>query len=459
MIKGIKLKASPTNEQKQTLSQWMGCARFIWNAKCDENRYYTTFARKYYPAGTYAPVDKKAAHFKTELSPWLKDCPSQIIRNSATNWCNTYHKFMKGECGKPKRKSKTDKGSIWLTKELFSFEQCDDGVTRLFIGAKRNNIGYLSIKTHRAFKEPKSIYIRKSAGHYTVSFCYEDGEPDQPNDIEHLKYLSGASKEWLNKNVIGVDRGVAIPVHTGDYAYDFTPEQKRSMARRERYVKRYQRKLARQTKGSARRNKTKTKISRNHARIADARMDFCHKTSRKMVNSTAKVIIFEGLKTANMTKRAAPKKDDKGNFISNKAAQKSGLNKAILNVGWHQLESFTQYKAYREGKAVFKVPAAFTSQECSEINCQHTHPDNRTTQAVFVCGNCGHVDNADRNASLVIKNRAISLLLHSGTELRGKGIPLLCSGRGANGKSRKAKASLVRGNEASKKKESLVSLA
>ncbi|PJE77873.1 hypothetical protein CI610_03201 [invertebrate metagenome] len=74
--------------------------------------------------------------------PFLYACPSQIIRNAATNWCNTYQKFMKAICGRPK----TDKGSIYLTKELFRFDVCPDGVTRLFIGAKKNNIGYLSFK-------------------------------------------------------------------------------------------------------------------------------------------------------------------------------------------------------------------------------------------------------------------------------------------------------------------------
>ena len=41
MLTGIRLQAHPTPQQRQVLSQWMGCSRFIWNAKCDEHRYYT----------------------------------------------------------------------------------------------------------------------------------------------------------------------------------------------------------------------------------------------------------------------------------------------------------------------------------------------------------------------------------------------------------------------------------
>ncbi len=75
---------------------------------------------------------------------------------------------------------------------------------------------------------------------------------------------------------------------------------------------------------------------------------------------------------------------------------------------------------------------------------------------MFSCGHCGHIDNADRNAAIVIKKRAINLILNSGTELAGKGIPLLATGRGAVRKPRKAKASFAVRNETSKKKRTVV---
>ena len=175
MLMGIRLRAHPTKQQKLTLSQWMGCARFIWNAKCEEDQYLSVYAKKYLPVGTYAPIDQKYSQYKSDdLSPWLKKCPSQILRNSVSNWMDTYRRFLKGECGKPKRKKKGDSGSIHLTKELFALRLCDDGVTRLFIGSKTKNIGFLSLKIHARFATPNSIYIKKKNGKYWVSFCYED---------------------------------------------------------------------------------------------------------------------------------------------------------------------------------------------------------------------------------------------------------------------------------------------
>ena len=443
MLQGIKLRANPTSNQKLVLSQWMGCARSIWNAKVDEERYYRTFARKYHPVDTYAPVDQKAAQFKSKaLSPWLYQCPSQIIRNSAVNWYQTYQKFIKGACGRPKRKPKTDRGSIYLTREVFRFERCEDGNLRLFIGTKTNNIGYLSFKVHGKFEIPNSLYVRKERGQYYVSFCYENGKSveELSSNAEHLVFLQGSSKEYLQENVIGVDRGVAIPAHAGSMTFDFSDNQKKSMTKAERYIKRLQRKLARQQKSSNRRRKTKHRIATHHAKKANIRNDFAHKTSRSLVDSKAKVIVFEALRTSNMTRKPKAKQDEQGRYISNKAKQKAGLNKSILNVGWHIIETYTKYKAYQAEKAVFKVNPAYTSQECAK--CEHTHPDNRKSQALFVCGNCGNIDNADNNASLVIKKRAINLILDTGTVLSDDGVlrTKSDSGRGGNSKTSRAKS-------------------
>ena len=456
MLLGIRLQAQPTDKQRQVLSQWMGCARGIWNAKCNEEKYYNTFARKYYPIGTYAPLDQQYSQFKDrELSPWLYDVPSQILRNSSTNWYKTYIKFIKGECGKPRCKRKDENGSVHLTRELFEFRQCDNGVVRLFIGTKKNNIGYLKIKSHRKYKTPNSLYIKKRHGEYWVSFCYDD-EIDESllfTQKQHLKYLKGTSFEFLEKHVVGIDRGVAIPVQCGADAFDFTDEQKRAKKDKIIKLKRYQRRLARQTNGSNRRYRTKVKISGCHMKVGNIRKDFCHKTSHAIVSKPEyKVIILEDLKTENMTKKAKPKPLANGKWGKNGAAAKSGLNKSILDKGWHQLEEYIKYKSYRLGKSWFKIPAHHTSQECAA--CGHTHPDNRKSQSRFFCDSCGHTDNSDRNAAEVIKKRAIRLFLDSGTELSKRGV-LLDKGCGAISKSLAAKAANASGNEASKKKRNV----
>ena len=146
---------------------------------------------------------------------------------------------------------------------------------------------------------------------------------------------------------------------------------------------------------------------------------------------------MENLKIKNMTKRAKPIKDDNGKWLANKAKQKSGLNRSILSIGWYKLETYTRYKAIRRGCCFIKISPYNSSNECA--TCHHIHPDNRKTQAEFACVNsaCGNTNNADVNAALVLKSRAIKLIQqYSGAELSKQGVlsPTADIGCGANRK-------------------------
>ena len=120
----------------------------------------------------------------------------------------------------------------------------------MFIGSTRNNIGYLSIKIHRKFKEPKSIYIKKQNGRYSVSLAFDDGidESGLNDQKAFLKVLSQYPQEDLERITIGIDRGVVRPVQAGKECFDFTPEQKRNKREKEKYLKRLQRRLSKQKK-------------------------------------------------------------------------------------------------------------------------------------------------------------------------------------------------------------------
>lgn len=65
-----------------------------------------------------------------------------------------------------------------------------------------------------------------------------------------------------------------------------------------------------------------------------------------------------------------------------------------------------EYKAADRGGIVVKVPAPDTSRRCSV--CGRITPDNRETQACFVCKNpdCGFEANADTNAGRNIDHAA-----------------------------------------------------
>ena len=76
--------------------------------------------------------------------------------------------------------------------------------------------------------------------------------------------------------------------------------------------------------------------------------------------------------------------------------------------GWSfgQLVGFLTYKATLAGIPVETVDARHTSQTCSA--CGHCCRENRTSQEEFHCVSCGTSMNADKNAALNIRARALS---------------------------------------------------
>ncbi len=71
-------------------SQWIGCARVIYNCKvAEDNINYNVFKT----TGERTSVNQAYSHFKTEERKWLTQCPSQILRNSSSIWYTAKQSF------------------------------------------------------------------------------------------------------------------------------------------------------------------------------------------------------------------------------------------------------------------------------------------------------------------------------------------------------------------------------
>ncbi|MBS1808598.1 MAG: transposase [Acidobacteria bacterium] len=417
---GVKFKTNPTSAQKLIFARWAGCARNIYNAKVEEDTYYRSFRRNSLALTGYPlPNDTAYSHLRSEEMPWLDEVPSQILRNSVVNWRDGLERYNKGLASLPTKKKKSNRTSVTLTRELFEFVPQSDGTHQLVIGTKRFPFGVLSFHAHRKYGIPNTIILSRHNADYFVSFNYEVEKVEVVADADLLAHLQTFTVAELLAQTEGHDRGVAIAVQSSDgTAYDFTPEQKRHIERIQVHIKELQKKLARQIKGSVRHTRTKRQISKLHATLANIRLDFAHQTSHRITNKKVLLHVFEALLVANMTAAPAPKQDETGKFIPNGAAAKAGLNKAILMVAWGMILQFTTYKAARRGALVVAVPAHHSSQECA--HCGYTHPNNRVSQSQFVCGRCGHVANADENASTVIKQRGVVLVLSQLLQIKTK---------------------------------------
>ncbi|MGW2721169.1 transposase [Streptomyces sp. NPDC001492] len=97
--------------------------------------------------------------------------------------------------------------------------------------------------------------------------------------------------------------------------------------------RRLQQRLARQKKGSANRRKTVAAMNRIMGRAIDRRADFCAHLANRFTSRNA-LVVLEDLKTRAMSKSASGTIAEPGRRV----AQKRGLNRAILDKGWHKLE-------------------------------------------------------------------------------------------------------------------------
>lgn len=113
MDTGFSLRCYPTPAQAQTLARWIGCQRFIYNAKTTEDRYFRAFARKRLDlVGQCAPVDQQYAQFISENSSWLREVPSQVLRNGAVKWSQSYSRYFKRLAGRPTIRKKGGRQSV-----------------------------------------------------------------------------------------------------------------------------------------------------------------------------------------------------------------------------------------------------------------------------------------------------------------------------------------------------------
>ena len=252
-------------------------------------------------------------------------------------------------------------------------------------------INYMSAKVAGS-----SLYVQKIGWMKLVgSNPYPDGEFKSGR----VKYECGSWYAYLTYEVqaeaslphsireVGIDRNIAegrLAV-LSDGTKHSGPDLERKVARR----KRYQRKMARQVKGSNRRKVTKMRLQKAFQAERSARLNWAHHVS-KDIASQYDVACVEELNIRGMTKSAKGTKEKPGKNVSAKAA----LNRKILASAWGTLELCLNYKM-----EVRKVPPAYTSQTCHQ--CGHVDKDNRK-QSDFKCTACGHTDDADVNAALNI---------------------------------------------------------
>ena len=377
-IRAVRYRVLPgTRAKARKLNRLAGACRHVWNWALDRQNaawlgwLFSSAGRP--PAPTFFTLGKAyTAHRNSNGHEWLRELPFAEVRYTLKRQADAWSGFLKGDRGHPKFKGRgaeagfTIPDNVRIKDGRIAVSKCGEYRIRRRGGSPHPD------------GKPKQAVFKREGGKWFCTVFYEVAIDRRADD----------------GIVIGVDRNLGqCALSTGEIIR--LPDLARLEARR----RRYQRRMARQAKGSNRRKRTKSKLARTHARIRGIRSNWCHQTSRRIADA-AHAVAIEDLNTQGMTRSAKGTEKEPGANVKAKAA----LNREILASGWHGLERNLDYKA---GKVV-RINPAHTSRTCHE--CGHADTANRPSQSTFRCQACGHEANADVNAALNIRRQGLAQL-------------------------------------------------
>jgi len=170
-----------------------------------------------------------------------------------------------------------------------------------------------------------------------------------------------------------------------------------------RFARKAEQKIA-----TAQRAKKKKQARNLHAKVANQRKDYLHKTSSQISKKHGLIIV--------------------GDVSSSKLA-KTWLAKSVLDAGWSDLKNMLRYKAVKHGGAMIQVSEAYSSQICS---CCGVRPASAPRgvkdldKRIWVCSECGTEHDRDVNAANNIRRLGLESLEAGAPKKEG----VFSSGRG-----------------------------
>ncbi|MEU9995641.1 transposase [Streptomyces sp. NPDC050848] len=376
VLSGRRYRLELTAEQANQCQEFADICRAVWNTGLEQRREY----RRRGAWMNYVPQAAELADAKRD-HPWLGAAPSHVLQQTLRDLdraCREHGTFKV----RWRSKARWAPSFRFPAGNLMTVERLGRNWGRV----KLPKLGWVRFRWSRPLGgEIRSATISRKSGHWFVSLLVEDGAVTP-------------ERHAIPGTTVGIDRGVKTAAVTSDGEFYDRPFITVGEARRYR---RLQQRHSRSAPGSANRAKIVAAMNKTMARVADRRGDFCTQTAARIVRKNA-LVVLEDLKIRSMSASTAGTLAEPGRRV----AQKRGLNRAILDKGWHRLELALTSAARYTGTTVVKVNPAYTSQRCSA--CGFVSEGNRESQAVFRCKNpvCGHAEHADVNAAKNLRRAA-----------------------------------------------------
>jgi|LFRM01.2.fsa_nt_gb putative transposase len=381
MLKGIKVKIYPNDNQIQQIEQNIGNARFVWNQMLNmwNTRYQNNpnlSTLKKYDLNILLPT------FKKEF-PFLKQSDASSLQFVCETLHGSFVEFFNKTRKHPRFKSK---------------KKATPSFTMKF---SHNNI----ILQKNAIKLPKLGWVK---GRWSSNIPFEKIKrvtiKRTPSGYYRASVLVESENQVLDKidKKVGLDMG-QIDLMIGS---DGTRVKTRTYKKYEHKLKQWQKKMSRRQQLAKGRGvplneaknyqKAKRMVAKYHEKIRHSRTDYLQKATTTIVE-TYDFIAVEDLKVKNMLANPHNKNRLKAN------------HRKIANQSWYQLRTMFEYKCEWYDKTFVKVDPRYTSQDCS--GCQErTGPKGDASIRQWTCAGCGASHDRDINAAQNILNKGLQLV-------------------------------------------------
>ena len=366
MLRVVKVRIYPTQQQKVSLAQAFGTTRWVWN------HFLALTNQTYHKTGKgiakYDMIKQLPKLKKQEETKWLKETYSQSLQSVCLNLSRAFINFFEKRSSYPRFKSLHGKQSLIYPQNVKL------GNNKIYFP----KLDWINAVIHRPIEGAiRTVTITKNcAEQYYASVMFEDGK-ELPKPSEYGK-------------AIGIDLGLTHFCITSDYQKFDNP---RWFKKHEQNLKLKQQQLSRKQKGSNNTNKSRLKVAKVHNKITRCREDFHHQLSRRIVNEN-QVIVLENLAIKNMVKNHC-------------------LALAISQVGWGQFCTMLKYKAEREGKHYIEVDRFFPSSKTCHV-CLNQIGSLPLDVRTWTCNSCNTTHDRDINAAISLRDEGLRLLA-SGT--------------------------------------------
>jgi putative transposase len=364
MLKSIKFRLYPTQEQAELLEKQFGYCRFIYNWALD----YSNWEHKSNQTTTFKKDwSAKLPDLKKYL-PWLKEANAQSLQHELRHLEDAYKRFFKKLGGFPKFKSKYDKQSFHVPQGF----KIEDGMLCI---PKMKNIPVVISKDLSSAVLRSMTISKTKAGKFFVSVLYCDGLaiPDK--------------KEITKESALGIDLGIKEFAVCSDGSRIANPKfLEHSMKR----LRRFQQSFSRKIEDSSNRSKAKQKIALLHEKVSNQRSDFLHKTSHLICKSQeVNTVCLENLNVKGMMKNHK-------------------LAKSIGSASWSEFIRQLAYKTEWCGKNLLKCgrfdPSSKVCNDCGAMK-----QDLKLSDRSWICP-CGAKIDRDLNAAKNIRDFAFRKL-------------------------------------------------